>query len=42
MNSFQMTENNELTDPMPKAEIESLDDLLSCYLSKLIGTLLVI
>jgi hypothetical protein len=39
-----MTDNNTLTDPMPKAEIDSLDLLKpgSCTLGKLLGEMFVV
>jgi hypothetical protein len=40
LDSSQMTANNELTDPMPKDEIESLP-LTVCKLSKLFGEMFV-
>jgi hypothetical protein len=40
LDSSRMTANNELTDPMPKDEIESLP-LTDCELSKLFGEMFV-
>jgi hypothetical protein len=42
LDSSRMTDNNELTDPMPKAEIESMGSNFSCDLSKLLVEMFVV
>jgi hypothetical protein len=42
LDTSRMTDNNALTDPMPTAEIENLDTINYCQLSKLLGEMLVV